>query len=181
MARARFLPSMAGLAGVLLFAGLAAAPAPALAEGGISILMNEAKIVKLARPADTIVVGNPQIADASVQDATTVILTGKGFGVTNLVVLDQSGVPIVDGAHLSPRLRPDPVLHALLRELLQERGRAHLRERDERGAIARGHAREGTPPLRFPAHADVKVGLTPAFAFELSPKREFNRHPLWFP
>lgn len=70
--------------------------APAHAEGGIRILMNEAKIVKLAQPADTIVVGNPDIADASVQDATTIILTGKGFGVTNLVVMDQTGSPIVD-------------------------------------------------------------------------------------
>ena len=78
---------------------LAGAPivgAPARAEGGIQILMNQAKIVKLARPADTIVVGNPDIADASVQDATTIILTGKGFGVTNLVVMDETGAPIVD-------------------------------------------------------------------------------------
>ena len=58
--------------------------------------MNQAKIVKLARPADTIVIGNPDIADASVQDATTIVLTGKGFGVTNLVVLDADGAPIVD-------------------------------------------------------------------------------------
>jgi Flp pilus assembly secretin CpaC len=77
-------------------AGAAIADAPARAEGGIPILMNEAKIVKLARPADTIVVGNPDIADASVQDSTTIILTGKGFGVTNLVVLDETGAPIVD-------------------------------------------------------------------------------------
>ena len=49
------------------------------------------------------------------QDATTVVLTGKGFGVTNLVVLDDEGNPIVDeqvtvtrqhrilGAHLPAR------------------------------------------------------------------------------
>ena len=77
-------------------AGAAIVGASARAEDGISILMNEAKIVKLARPADTIVVGNPDIADASVQDATTIILTGKGFGVTNLVVMDETGAPIVD-------------------------------------------------------------------------------------
>ncbi len=77
-------------------AGAAIVGASARAEDGISILMNEAKIVKLARPADTIVIGNPDIADASVQDATTIILTGKGFGVTNLVVLDEAGAPIVD-------------------------------------------------------------------------------------
>ena len=50
----------------------------------------------MTRPADTIVIGNPAIADASVQDASTIVLTGKGFGVTNLVVLDQEGSPIVD-------------------------------------------------------------------------------------
>lgn len=69
---------------------------PAHAEAGIEVVMNQAKIVKLARPADTIVVGNPAIADASVQDANTIVLTGKGFGVTNLVVLDTDGNPIVD-------------------------------------------------------------------------------------
>jgi len=69
---------------------------PARAAANIEVTMNQAKIVKLSRPADTIVVGNPAIADASVQDASTIVLTGKGFGVTNLVVLDQEGSPIVD-------------------------------------------------------------------------------------
>ncbi|MCZ8545738.1 pilus assembly protein N-terminal domain-containing protein [Mesorhizobium qingshengii] len=69
---------------------------PAMAGPGIEVTMNQAKIVKLSRPADTIVVGNPAIADASVQDASTIVLTGKGFGVTNLVVLDPDGSPIVD-------------------------------------------------------------------------------------
>jgi len=96
MARVRSYSLKAGLAAGLLLAGLSLGVQPGLAEQGINILMNEAKIVKLARPADTIVVGNPQIADASVQDAHTVILTGKGFGVTNLVILDETGAPLVD-------------------------------------------------------------------------------------
>ena len=69
---------------------------PARAGADIQVTMNQAKIVKLSRPADTIVVGNPAIVDASVQDASTIVLTGKGFGVTNLVVLDTEGSPIVD-------------------------------------------------------------------------------------
>jgi Flp pilus assembly secretin CpaC len=69
---------------------------PAHAQAGIEVVMNQAKIVKLARAADTVVVGNPAIADAAVQDASTLVLTGKGFGVTNLVVLDQDGAPIID-------------------------------------------------------------------------------------
>ena len=71
-------------------------PGAALADSGIEVVMNQAKVVKLARAADTIVVGNPLIADASVQDSTTIVLTGKGFGVTNLVILDAEGQPIVD-------------------------------------------------------------------------------------
>lgn len=80
----------------LLFAGAASLSAPAAFAEGISVLVNQAKIVKLARDADTIIVGNPEIADASVQDASTLVLTGKGFGVTNLVVLDQDGRTVVD-------------------------------------------------------------------------------------
>ncbi len=75
---------------------LAAGTASALAQAGISVEMNQAKILKLSRPADTIIIGNPAIADASVQDASTIVLTGRGFGVTNLVVIDEDGQPIVD-------------------------------------------------------------------------------------
>ena len=84
------------IAAALSIAGVALATTTAPADTGIEIVMNQAKIVKLARPADTIVVGNPAIADASVQDANTIVLTGKGFGVTNLVVMDAQGAPIVD-------------------------------------------------------------------------------------
>lgn len=68
----------------------------AQAGSAIEVQVNQAKIVKLSHPADTIVVGNPLIADASVQDSNTIVLTGKGFGTTNLVVLDVDGTPIID-------------------------------------------------------------------------------------
>ncbi len=68
------------------------------AEAGqpIEVVMNEAKIIKLNKDASTIVLGNPLIADATIQDAKTIVLTAKGFGTTNLVILDASGAPIVD-------------------------------------------------------------------------------------
>jgi len=84
------------IAAALSAAAVALATTAVPADTGIQVVMNQAKIVKLARPADTIVVGNPAIADASVQDANTIVLTGKGFGVTNLVVMDAQGSPIVD-------------------------------------------------------------------------------------
>jgi Flp pilus assembly secretin CpaC len=78
---------------LVLSAGVAGA---APADGGIRVVMNQAKVLKLAEPADTIIIGNPQIADASVQDAKTVILTGRGFGVTNIVIMDADGKPLLD-------------------------------------------------------------------------------------
>jgi Flp pilus assembly secretin CpaC len=95
--RAVFSKTGTALKTVFLTAGLIALPGITSAnEAAIEVVMNQAKIVKLAREADTIVIGNPEIADAAVQDATTIVLTGKGFGVTNLVVLDIDGQPIVD-------------------------------------------------------------------------------------
>jgi Flp pilus assembly secretin CpaC len=74
----------------------AAIASPSKAEVGIEVTMNQARIVKLPRAADTVVIGNSAIADAAVQDASTIVLTGKGFGVTNIVALDNQGSPILD-------------------------------------------------------------------------------------
>lgn len=87
---------MAKLALSLGLSLLVLSGATALADTGIDVVMNQAKVIKLARAADTIIVGNPEIADAAVQDASTIVLTGRGFGVTNLVVLDAEGGPIID-------------------------------------------------------------------------------------
>ena len=108
--RHAFSKSGMALKSVALLAGLIAMPAATLADtSSIEVVMNQAKIVKLARPADTIVIGNPEIADAAVQDATTIVLTGKGFGVTNLVVLDIDGQPVVDEQVVVSRQTVDSV------------------------------------------------------------------------
>ena len=78
------------------FAAIVPAGVPAHADTGIHVIMNQARILRLARPADTVVVGDPAIADAVVKDARTVVLTGKGFGITNIVILDAEGGAIVD-------------------------------------------------------------------------------------
>ena len=83
-----------------LAAVLAVLAAPAAAQeadaAGLELFVNHAKIVKLAEPAATVVIGNDSIADATVKDATTLVLTGRAFGSTNLVILDAEGEPIVD-------------------------------------------------------------------------------------
>src|SRR5690606_5804225 len=102
--------SVRGTALLVLLAGAAAlVPHAAMADAAIKVTMNQAKIVKLARPADTIIIGNPEIADASVQDADTIVLTGKGFGTTNMVILDVNGSPIVDEQIVVTRQTADSV------------------------------------------------------------------------
>ena len=53
--------------------------------------MDEAKLVKLPERVATIVVGNPLIADASLQPGGLAVLTGKGYGATNFIALDRKG------------------------------------------------------------------------------------------
>jgi Flp pilus assembly secretin CpaC len=81
---------------MLTLAAAIGSNAASAGEDGILVIMNQAKIVKLSRAADTVIVGNPAIADAAIQDASTVVLTGKGFGTTNFVVMDADGNAIVD-------------------------------------------------------------------------------------
>lgn len=83
------------LAATLCAAALLASGGAALAQA-VEVTIDFAKIMKLERPAETIIIGNPGIADASVQDETTIVLTGKTAGATNLIVLDAEGKEIVN-------------------------------------------------------------------------------------
>lgn len=74
----------------------AALPAIANEGGPISVNVNMARILRINAPAATVVVGNPGIADVTIQDPQTLILTGKSYGQTNLIVLDNLGNPIAD-------------------------------------------------------------------------------------
>jgi hypothetical protein len=47
--------------------------------------------MKLPEGTSTVIVGNPLIADVTVQAGGLVVVTGKGYGSTNLVALDRAG------------------------------------------------------------------------------------------
>jgi hypothetical protein len=68
----------------------------ALASDPIDVTIDFAKVMKLSQRADTIFIGNPGIADATMGDEQTLVLTGKTAGTTNLIVLDSSGVEILN-------------------------------------------------------------------------------------
>ncbi len=55
--------------------------------GGVSIVMDQVRLVTFSRPVSTVFVGNPTIADATVIDPYHAFVLGKTFGVTNMVAL----------------------------------------------------------------------------------------------
>ncbi len=62
----------------------------------LRVFMNHARVLKLDRPVSKVIVGNANVADATVADPTTIVLTGRSFGTTNLVLLDAEGNAIAD-------------------------------------------------------------------------------------
>lgn len=65
-------------------------------QTSIHVQLDQAKIIKMPEHAVTLVVGNPLIADVSVQAGGTMVITGKSYGVTNLVALDSAGKVLMD-------------------------------------------------------------------------------------
>ena len=49
-------------------------------------------------PAASVALGNATVADVTVSDAHTLLITGKAFGTTNLLVLDRNGQTILSDA-----------------------------------------------------------------------------------
>jgi len=71
--------------------------APSMAAGGaVTVNVNMARVLRINSPAATIIIGNPGVADVTIQDPTTLVLTGKSYGQTNLIILDAVGNPIAD-------------------------------------------------------------------------------------
>ncbi|HWN50713.1 MAG TPA: pilus assembly protein N-terminal domain-containing protein [Xanthobacteraceae bacterium] len=72
-----------------------ASPAAA-AEEVINVFIDQARIAKVPERTTTMVVGNPLIADVSIQAGGTMVVTGKGYGITNLIALDRAGKVLSD-------------------------------------------------------------------------------------
>ncbi len=62
----------------------------------IQLQTDQAHILRLDKPVKSVILGNEDIADAVMQDAKTIVLTGRSNGVTNLVVMDQDGNTMLD-------------------------------------------------------------------------------------
>ena len=84
-----------GLAVAMLIWPLTAMAEPAV-DATIAVNVDQARLLKLPARVTTIVVGNPLIADVTLQNGGIVVVTGKGYGATNFIAMDRSGEVLVD-------------------------------------------------------------------------------------
>jgi Flp pilus assembly secretin CpaC len=66
------------------------------ADDMLRVYMDQARILKLDRSVSKVIVGNADVADVTVADDRTIVLTGRAYGSTNLVLLDSKGNAILD-------------------------------------------------------------------------------------
>src|SRR5271154_3404475 len=79
--------------------GLLLWPAAAFAEpssDAVAVNVDQAKLLRLPGRVATIIIGNPLIADVTLQTGGLVVVTGKGYGATNFIATDRSGQVLMD-------------------------------------------------------------------------------------
>jgi Flp pilus assembly secretin CpaC len=80
---------------------LAVALASAVGMGGagaaetLTVVLDQAQITQLPERVATIVIGNPLIADVTLQAGGNMVITGKGYGSTNIIALDRTGATLM--------------------------------------------------------------------------------------
>jgi len=79
-----------------LFSIMALASPASAGEPIYRIDINKTQIVRLPAQAGSIVIGNADIADVTIHSPTTIFVVGRGFGETNLVIMDRDGQTMMD-------------------------------------------------------------------------------------
>jgi len=81
----------------------------ALAADSISVMLDQARILKLPDRATTVVIGDPLIADLAIEPGGLAIVTGKAFGATNIIIMDKSGAVLTEKT-VEVKGPPDPIV-----------------------------------------------------------------------
>ena len=66
------------------------------AAADLLVRYDQSQLIRLPRPVSEIIIGNPSIADVNVQGGNLLVVTGKTFGVTNIIALDADKNVIQD-------------------------------------------------------------------------------------
>ena len=67
-----------------------------MADEKIVVHLDEATVIKLPDRTTTVVIGNPLIADISVQPGGLAVVTGKSYGATNIIIMDKAGAVLTE-------------------------------------------------------------------------------------
>ena len=86
-----FLKSLSFSIGLSVIAATASVPAFAGSSQSYTVELNKTEILRLPGAASSIIVGNPKIADVTVQSSDLLFVVGRGYGETNLIILDGQG------------------------------------------------------------------------------------------
>ena len=62
----------------------------------VNVFLDQAKLMRVPDGTTTLVVGNPLIADVAIQAGGTMVITGKGYGTTNLLALNRAGAVMME-------------------------------------------------------------------------------------
>ena len=89
------LPRLGAVIAVIAVA-FATSSFAATTEDVIAVKVDQAKLVKMPDLIATIVIGNPLIADVTLQPGGVVVVTGKGYGATNVIAMDRRGIVLSD-------------------------------------------------------------------------------------
>lgn len=94
--RVKLIGCIASLSAILLAGNAHGAQSETHVRKIFRVMLDEARLLRLDTAAQTLVIGNPAIADAVVNDGKTIIITGKAFGTTNLIALNRSNEIIAE-------------------------------------------------------------------------------------
>ena len=70
--------------------------APAAIAGDLVVKYDQSQLLRVPRAVTSIIIGNPSIADVTVQSPNLLVVTGRTFGITNVIALDADRNVIQD-------------------------------------------------------------------------------------
>jgi len=80
----------------VLFVAISAGLSHANELSSLNVNVDQARLIRLEKHSSEVIIGNPSIADVSVQSSKVLVLTGKSAGLTNLIVLDGRGNEVLN-------------------------------------------------------------------------------------
>ena len=102
----RFLKSLPLFIGLGIFAISTSTSAQARDVQNYTVELNKTEILRLPSAAGSVIIGNPKIADVTVHSSDLLFVVGRGYGETNLIILDSNGNTMLSLIHISEPTRP---------------------------------------------------------------------------